>query len=143
MTPDKSSASEGESRRVLQTIGLVACSCLSVMVALGFAARIPWGDVTPPVCAQERVNPNAAPVGSLVRLPGVGLTRARAIVAHRDTVRRRAGDDLAFRCTEDLQQIKGIGPKTAGDIADWLEFDSEASDTAASWDDEQEKPDAI
>lgn len=125
MTPGSASASEGESRRRLQTIGLVTCSCLSVLAAFAFVARIPRGDAALSFCAQERVNPNTAPVGSLIRLPGIGLTRARAIVAHRDAARCSPGDDLPFRRTADLQQIKGIGPQTAGHIAGWLEFDSE------------------
>lgn len=125
MTPGSASSSESESRRRLQTIGLVTCSCLSMLAAFVFVARIPRGDATLSLCAQERVNPNTAPVGSLIRLPGIGLTRARAIVAHRDAVQRSPGDDLAFRRSADLQQIKGIGPQTVGHIAGWLEFDSE------------------
>jgi len=83
------------------------------------------GEVTTPY-ASERVNPNTAPVGSLIRLPGIGAARARAIVIHRDDLRRKTGDEVAFHTRDDLQRIKGIGPKTAQDIADWLEFDSSA-----------------
>ena len=139
MTPDSSNASEGESRRLLQSIGLVVCSCLSVAVAICFGARVSGGSDPRAVYPQEKVNPNTAPVASLIRLPGIGLTRARAIAAHRDVVRQATGD-VAFHRPEDLQQIKGIGPKTAQDIADWLEFDSLACEGAAYLRGEQASP---
>jgi hypothetical protein len=139
MAPGSSSASEGESRRLLQSVGLVVCSCLSAMAAVCFAATVLVGDDVRPVYAQERVNPNTAPVGSLIRLPGIGLTRARAIAAHRDAVRQKT-DDAAFHCPEDLQQIKGIGPKTAEGIASWLAFDSLASESRAYPGGEQPSP---
>jgi len=123
MAPGSSNASEGESRRFLQSIGLVVCSCLSMTVAICFGSRVLVGNNARVVCTQEKVNPNTAPVGSLIRLPGIGLTRARAIAAHRDAVRQET-DGAAFDCPEDLEQIKGIGPKTAQEIAEWLEFDS-------------------
>jgi hypothetical protein len=143
MTPGSARASEGESRRSLQTIGLVTCSCLSVLAAFAFAARIPRGDATLSLCAQEKVNPNTAPVGSLIRLPGIGLTRARAIVARRDAVQRSAGKDLAFRRSADLQQIKGIGPQTAGNLAGWLEFDSDGPHLMPSSSSEPDESQAV
>jgi hypothetical protein len=127
MAPGNSNASEGESRRLLQSVGLVVCSCLSVVAATCLATRVFVGENVQLVYAQERINPNTAPVGSLIRLPGIGLTRARVIAAHRDAIRQKT-DDVAFRCPGDLQQIKGIGPKTAEAIAGWLEFDSFALD---------------
>ncbi len=130
MAPSDSYASEGECRRFLQSIGLVVCSCLSVAVAMCLGARVLVGNDARVVYPQEKVNPNTAPVGSLIRLPGIGLTRARAIAAHRDAVRQET-DGAAFDCPEDLERIKGIGPKTAQEIAEWLEFDSFALDRSA------------
>ena len=83
-------------------------------------------------CVCERINPNTAPVGSLIRLPGIGATRARAIVAHRDAVREETGSEIAFHASDDLQQIKGIGPKTVADIACWLECDGLGPDGFAA-----------
>jgi hypothetical protein len=140
MAPDNSNASEGGNRRLLQSIGLLVCSCLSVAVASCFAVKALGGGDTQPVYAQERVNPNTAPVGSLIRLPGIGLTRARAIEAHRDAVRQKAGTSAAFRCSDDLQQIRGIGPKTADDIAAWLEFESLASEDVVRPEDGRTRP---
>ncbi|OHB66671.1 MAG: hypothetical protein A2Y76_12855 [Planctomycetes bacterium RBG_13_60_9] len=76
----------------------------------------------------DLVNPNDAPVASLVRLPGIGLARARAIVAYRDQLSAQAGPRPVFAATDDLRQIKGIGPAIVNDIRPWLQFDSRSSD---------------
>ncbi len=130
MTPDHSNASEGESRRLLQSIGLVVCSCLSVVLAMCCVIMVLVRNEARGAYTHEKLNPNTAPVGSLIRLPGIGLTRARAMAVYRDAVRAKTGG-VAFRRPEDLEKIKGIGPKTAQDIADWLEFDSSAFDDSA------------
>lgn len=51
-----------------------------------------------------RININTASIEELTRLPGIGPTRARAIVEVRD--KRR------FRRIEDLLRVPGIGRKT-------------------------------
>lgn len=127
MTLNDSCASEGERRRSLQSIGLLVCSFLAMTVAICFGMRGLVGGDTRVIHPHEKINPNTAPVGSLIRLPGIGLTRARAIAAYRDVVRQQT-DGMAFAGPEDLEQIKGIGPKTAQDIAEWLEFGSFAVD---------------
>ena len=132
MTPNDATASEGERRHSLQSVGLLVCSCLSMVAGACLVVRVPGDDAIPVACAPERVNPNTAPVGSLVRLPGIGLTRAHAIVAYRDSVRREAADPVAFRRHEDLQRIRGIGPKTVADIACWLECDGLGPDGFAA-----------
>lgn len=52
-----------------------------------------------------RLPVNSATAGELERLDGIGPARARAIVAHRE----RHGP---FHCTEDLLEVRGIGPVT-------------------------------
>lgn len=70
-----------------------------------------------------QINPNDAAAASLIRLPGIGVTRAAAIVAYRDNVSGQDGDELAFRDCDDLQKVKGIGPKTVQNICEWLKFE--------------------
>ena len=53
---------------------------------------------------QERININEAGVEELVRLPGIGPTRARAIIEERS--KRK------FRRIEDILRVRGIGRKT-------------------------------
>lgn len=97
--------------------------CLVVMVVgaavVGvFAADLyerhqhPALDSTP-----ERINPNTAPIGSLVRLEGIGRARAMDIIHFRHTHQQ---EGPAFRSVSDLQQIRGIGPKTVETISPWL-----------------------
>ena len=65
-----------------------------------------------------RLNPNTAPAEALALLPGIGPVRARAIVEFRE---QHAGEP--FHSGDDLQQVRGIGPKTAARIAPLLRFD--------------------
>ena len=68
-----------------------------------------------------RINPNTARLESLIRLPGVGPTRAKAIVEYR----KACGGGEVFKNADDLQKIKGIGPKTVEKFRDYLYFDTE------------------
>jgi competence protein ComEA len=63
-----------------------------------------------PLEAGERINPNTASEVELRRLPGVGPTRASAIVAE-----RLAGGP--FQHLEDLTRVPGIGPATIASLA--------------------------
>lgn len=59
----------------------------------------------PPTVEQDsRININEASIDELVRLPGIGPSRAEAIIAERG--RRR------FRRIEDIMRVPGIGRKT-------------------------------
>ena len=71
----------------------------------------------------SRINPNDAALASLVRLPGIGITRAAAIVAYRENFRQPQPNRPAFETADDLQKIKGIGPKTVENISEWLKFE--------------------
>jgi len=70
----------------------------------------------------EKINLNDAPAASLVRLPGVGIVRAEAIVAYRENFSEQNNGSPAFGNCDDLQKVKGIGPKTAKNICQWLKF---------------------
>ena len=63
----------------------------------------------------ERLDPNRADEVELDRLPGVGPSTARAIVAARD-------DGAVFRDPDDLLAVRGIGPGTLGRFRDFLDF---------------------
>jgi competence protein ComEA len=60
-----------------------------------------------------KVNINTASVEQLTTLPGVGPTLAARIVEHR----QKAG---AFRSTQELMTVKGIGEKNLAKIEAWL-----------------------
>ena len=67
------------------------------------------------------INPNTATVASLIRLPGIGISRANAIVVYRDKIVMDNGM-VAFANSGDLQNIKGIGPKTVENTNEYLKF---------------------
>jgi competence protein ComEA len=60
-----------------------------------------------------RVNVNTASVEQLTALPGVGPALAARIVEHR----QKSG---AFRTTQEVMSVKGIGEKNFAKIEAWL-----------------------
>jgi competence ComEA-like helix-hairpin-helix protein len=68
--------------------------------------------------ARERVNPNTASIASLRRLPGLGPVRAQDILGYRQA----SGRPTPFRFLKDLENVHGIGPATAENLRDHLEF---------------------
>lgn len=99
----------GWCRRDLAVLILVSAGVGAALAARG-RARIRFA-FDPPVdtrrvqASAERVNPNTASPASLRRLPGIGLAKARAVVAYRD-----AHGPKPFRSPADLEKVHGIGP---------------------------------
>jgi len=90
---------------------------LALSVPLYLAHQRPCLNAPP-----ERINPNTASLASLVRLPSIGKARALDIMDCRD---HHQQDGPAFQSPQDLEQIRGIGPKTVANIAPWLTFEQE------------------
>jgi len=123
MSVNHLAASEDRDRRISQSLGFAVGVCLAVGVSFGLVLGASAGPQEGFDRLEARINPNTACVASLVRLPGVGLTRARAIVVFRERFGRETGDTVAFRSPNDLQRIRGIGPKTVEGMAGWLKFE--------------------
>lgn len=88
---------------------------VGVFVADYVAGRLGRDDIV----VYDTVNPNFAPLESLVRLPGVGPATATAIIEYRHGTPK---NKEAFTRPADLQGVKGIGPKTVEKIEPWLSF---------------------
>lgn len=73
---------------------------------------LPPADIRRVHAARDRIDPNTASEASMLRLGGIGPSRARSIVEYR----RARGPD-AFKTAADLAAIKGIGPGTIHRIA--------------------------
>ena len=71
----------------------------------------------------EKINTNDSPVASMIRLPNIGFVRAEAIEAYREDFMEKNGNSPAFVNYIDLQNVKGIGPKTVKNISRWLKFE--------------------
>jgi len=96
---------------------VLLCGILAGVFAGSYFART--GEICR-ITLDEKINPNRACFASLLRLPNIGPSRAQAIIKYR----HRAGNSrVVFEKAEDLQKIKGIGPKTVEMITPWLYFD--------------------
>lgn len=115
------SQSDVEQTRI-QSFGFVFAIAFAVLISAVFVV---YGSAGPGLSAeirlQARINPNNAPLASLVRLPGIGAVRAAAIVAYRENF--GSADNPTFLSCGDLQKVHGIGPKTAQNMCQWLRFE--------------------
>ena len=105
----------------IQSFAFVISVCLAVCFSFGFISNFERGRCE--IELENRINPNDAPIESLIRLPGLGIGRAGAIVAYRENFNEKKASSPAFQNCDDLQKVKGIGPKTAQNISELLEFD--------------------
>lgn len=127
--PNPTVARQGPALRAAQSraflVGLALCLALSV----GFAGPMVEHAKDSAVSGLgERINPNEAPVASLMRLPQIGAARARAIVAHRERAGTEKGRGPVFKKADDLRQIKGIGPAIVEGLRPWLRFEDRPRD---------------
>lgn len=53
----------------------------------------------------------------------MGIGRAGAIVAYRENFNENKASSPAFQNCDDLQKVKGVGPKTVQNISGLLKFD--------------------
>ena len=108
----------------IQSLAFVIAAGAAVLLCIGFSQSIfTKADASARIVLQSRINPNTAPPASLIRLPGIGPSRANAIAAYRENFRKSNPDITAFQEPNDLQNVKGIGPKTVQNIKQWLRFE--------------------
>jgi competence protein ComEA len=88
-------------------VAAVLAFTFAALVAPGLASAASKPEPT------ARVNVNTASVEQLTTLPGVGPMLAARIVEHR----QKSG---AFRSTQELMSVKGIGEKNFAKIEQWL-----------------------
>jgi competence ComEA-like helix-hairpin-helix protein len=115
-------------QKPIQSFAFVISVCVAVFFSYGFVSNLVRSGSAFSGCEvklESRINPNDAPVASLVRLPGIGMARAGAIVAYRQRSKFIGKDSSspAFRNCNDLQKVSGIGPKTVQNINEWLKFE--------------------
>jgi competence ComEA-like helix-hairpin-helix protein len=110
----------------IQSFAFVISVFIAVCFSFGFISTSGRDQQNFGRCEVElegRINPNLAPVESLVRLPGMGPGRAGAIVEYRENFNGKEAASPAFRNCDDLQKVKGVGPKTAQNLSELLRFD--------------------
>ena len=122
MTGNKLIQTDTRQNRI-QSFAFVIAVSVAVCFSIGFAVSSLLGlGQSYEIGLDEKINPNDAPLASLVRLPGIGVSRAEAIVAYRENFRKER-QNKAFQDSDDLQKVKGIGPKTVENISEWLKFE--------------------
>ncbi len=99
-------------------IAVIFCMLLSVVFAVCFFDNA--SDDTAKL--EGRINPNIAEQAALLALPGIGRSKAAAIVSYRKQFAEEP-NKAAFKTAEDLQNIKGIGEKTVENIKPFLRFE--------------------
>lgn len=113
-----------EDYRSIRLISLVIVICfnlfLSVFFAIGKFSKSPQ---IFPLCLENRVNLNVAPLASLVRLPGIGRSKADAIISYRQKAFSSGQNAKVFKDAADLDNVSGIGPKTVENIQKLLKFE--------------------
>jgi competence ComEA-like helix-hairpin-helix protein len=108
----------------IQAFAFVISVCMCVGLSVVIMTRSLAGLGRPrQIQLDEKINPNIAPAVSLLRLQGVGSSRAEAIVAYRENFGEKESKGPAFRDANDLRQVRGIGPKTVEGVKEWLRFD--------------------
>jgi len=108
----------------IQSFAFVIAASACVLFSMGFAASSLLTSGQPyEIGLDRKINPNDAPIASLVRLPGIGIGKARAIAAYREEFGEQNGNKPAFQNPNDLQKVKGIGPETVENIREWLKFE--------------------
>jgi competence ComEA-like helix-hairpin-helix protein len=114
----------GETRQKnIQSFAFILSVCAGFCFCLGFVSEFVGSGQGCEIKLESRINPNNAPVESLVRLPGIGASRAGAIVEYREKFGDKDGGYPAFQSCNDLQKVRGIGPKTVHNISEWLKFE--------------------
>ena len=73
-------------------------------------------DSTGSVNVSDRVNINTADAAELDKLPGIGLTRAKAIIDYRN-------ENGAFKNIADIKNVNGIGDGIFEEIKDHITVD--------------------
>ena len=111
--------------RAISAIVLTWLLSLPTLFSQGLSAIGLWRDSSDsslPIPLTQLLDPNVAPWYELSTLPRVGDGLAKRIMDYRD-VACAAGAERAFANVADLQNVHGIGPKTAARLAPFLRFE--------------------
>lgn len=73
----------------------------------------------------RKVNINKADIETLVKLPGIGPIKAKAIIDYREKI----GE---FKSLDEITKVKGIGKKTMAKIEPYLEIEGDSAEVKSS-----------
>lgn len=110
----------------------ILCSLLTLFVAAS-GMRLHSAAVPARNELQTGLDPNHAAWHEWCVLPGIGPSRAKAIVDYRESQHESAnaeGDSIVFHSPRDLMRVRGLGAKTVSSLQPWLNFRSAAVESA-------------
>ena len=113
---------EPEKKRI-QSFAFIISICAAFCFACILASNIAHSQNEKGTRLDNRINPNTAPLESLVRLPNIGISKAEAIISYRENYAEKNNGQSAFETLNDLQNVKGIGQTTAQNLSQWLKFE--------------------
>ncbi|MEM8873504.1 MAG: helix-hairpin-helix domain-containing protein [Planctomycetota bacterium] len=104
-------------QKYLAVVGLILCAVFAVLLVRDGVhvpgelppAGVRAGELGPPI------DPNTATAGELAALPGIGPSKAAALVEYR-------GDRKPFRTSADLLAVPGWGPALVEQTEPYMEF---------------------
>ena len=106
-----------KAQKTLQSQAFLMSICFCVMASawciFSYAAAAHNGER---IVLDDKINPNADTAVSMARLPSLGEAKAKAIVEHRQ-------NGNVFKSVDDLDNVKGIGPKTVENVRPYLKFE--------------------
>ncbi len=80
----------------------------------------------------RKVNINKADIETLVKLPGIGPVKAKAIIDYREKIGK-------FKSLDEITKVKGIGKKTMEKLEPYLEIEGDSAEVKSSLSSEGEK----
>jgi len=111
---------------ITHILAFIIAAGVAVVVCVAFFSCLSLKKVTNNrIVLNDKINPNHASLESLVRLPGIGLSRANAVIAYRCEFLKEYPRRSAFTYPNDLQKVKGIGPKTVETIIAYIRFETD------------------
>jgi len=118
MKPDRPKSNPLLRARDQTSVAVLAASALLLLAAAwwrhgGLRGELVDIDRAPPLIAKFQVDVNRADWPELIQLPGVGQVLAERLIAERQR-------DGAFRSIDDLERVRGIGPRTLDRIRPYL-----------------------
>ena len=105
-------------------VAFVLAGTMAAILSIALSVIIIQRNAQDRILLENRIDPNTATIGSLVRLPGIGIGRASAIIAYREN---RSNGGPAFSDCNDLDDVTGIGPVTINNICEHLTFEESKS----------------
>ena len=117
MTGPSLSEQNEKKQASLQSLAFLVSICFCVIVSAWCIFLCPTAAGNgEKIMLDDKINPNTDTAVSMARLPSLGIAKAKAILEHRK-------NGTIFNNADDLDNVKGIGPKTVENIRPYLKFD--------------------